>query len=200
MAQDNAGPPSDSTLEERLIALGFGTLKDAGPEALMDAVNAWAKDYWAMPEQVKRRAYRDEAGKALTAAKVSSPKAMLDDAIQDAKPKDSEASGGGSGSDALFQDTEPWDDPVDGGKLLDELAAIIKKYLFLPPGAPEVIASWALFTHCWDAFDWYPILNVTSVVPGCGKTTLADVLNALVSRPMKCEHASGPSLFRAIHL
>ena len=200
MGQGDAGPPPGGTIEERLIALGFGTLKDAGPEALMDAVNAWAKDYWAMPEQVKRRAYRDEAGKALTAAKVSSPKAMLDDAIQDAKPKDSEASGGGSGSDALFQDTEPWDKEVGGEKLLNEIAATIKKYLYLPPGGPDVIALWAVFTYCWDAFDVWPILNVSSVVPGCGKSTLADVLNALVSRPMKCEHASGPVLFRMMEL
>lgn len=200
MAGNSAAPKPGDTIEERLKTLGFGTLKDAGPELLMKAVNAWAKDYWAMPEQVKRRAYRGEAAKALTAAKVSSPMAMLDDAMQDAKPKDSEASGGGSGSDALFQDTEPWDDPVDGGELLDALAAIIKKYLFLPPGGPDVIALWAVFTYCWDAFDVWPILNVSSVVPGCGKSTLADVLNALVSRPMKCEHASGPVLFRMMEL
>jgi hypothetical protein len=74
-------------MEERLAVLGFYTLEDAGPEVLINAVNAWASDYWAMPEQVQRRAYRDEAAKALTTAGVSSPMALLDDAKEDARPK-----------------------------------------------------------------------------------------------------------------
>jgi hypothetical protein len=189
----------DGTMEERLAVLGFYTLEDAGPEALINAVNAWASDYWAMPEQVKRRAYRGEAAKALTAAKVSSPMGMLDDAKADAKPKDSEASGDGS-SDDIISDVDPWDEEVGGEKLLNEISATIKKYLYLPPGGPDVMALWAVFTYCWDAFDVWPILNVSSVVPGCGKSTLAGVLNALVSRPMKCEHASGPVLFRMMEL
>ena len=40
-----------------------------------------------------------------------------------------------------------------GEKLLNEIAATIKKYLYLPPGGPGVIALWAVFTYCWDAFD-----------------------------------------------
>ena len=199
MAQDNAGPPSDDTLEERLKALGFGTLKSAGAEVLQDRIKAWAQDCWSMPSELQRQVYIEEAAKAMKGV-VGSPKTVLGAAMRDAQPKDDDASGAGSSSNILFEDPEPWENPVDGGKLLDELAAAIKKYLFLPPGAPDVIAAWALFTYLWDAFDVYPIINVTSVVPGCGKTTLADVLNTLVNRPLKCEHATGAALYRTIEL
>ena len=199
MSQGDAGPPPGGTIEERLKVRGFGKLKDAGPEVLIDTAKAWAEDYWSMPDKVQRRAYLDEAAKALKAAGVSSPKALLEDAKEDARPKDSQASGDGS-SDDIISDVDPWDEKVGGEKLLNEIAATIRKYLYLPPGGPDVIALWAVFTYCWDAFDVWPILNVSSVVPGCGKSTLADVLNALVSRPMKCEHASGPVLFRMMEL
>jgi len=199
VAQDNAGPPSDDTLEERLKALGFGTLKSAGAEVLQDRIKAWAQDCWSMPSELQRQVYIEEAAKAMKGV-VGSPKTVLGAAMRDAQPKDDDASGAGSSSNILFEDPEPWENPVDGGKLLDELAAAIKKYLFLPPGAPDVIAAWALFTYLWDAFDVYPIINVTSVVPGCGKTTLADVLNTLVNRPLKCEHATGAALYRTIEL
>ena len=199
MAQDNAGPPSDDTLEERLKALGFGTLKSAGAEVLQDRIKAWAQDCRSMPGELQRQVYIEEAAKAMKGV-VGSPKTVLGAAMRDAQPKDDDASGAGSSSNILFEDPEPWENPVDGGKLLDELAVAIKKYLFLPPGAPDVIAAWALFTYLWDAFDVYPIINVTSVVPGCGKTTLADVLNTLVNRPLKCEHATGAALYRTIEL
>ena len=199
MAQDNAAPPPGDTMEERLAVFAFGTLKGAGEEVLMAKVKLWAKDYWSMPEELQRKVYLDKAAKALKSA-VSSPKAVLEGAIQDALPPDTGASGDGSSSDILFDDVDPWDRDVDGEKLLNEIAATIKKYLYLPPGGPDVIALWAVFTYCWDTFDVWPILNVSSVVPGCGKSTLADVLNALVSRPMKCEHASGPVLFRMMEL
>jgi len=196
---DSAGPPPGGTIEERLKVRGFGKLKDAGPEVLIGTLKEWAEDYSSMPGKVQQRAYQDEAAKALKAAGVSSPKALLEDAKEDARPKDSEASGDGP-SDDIISDVDPWDEEVGGEKLLNGIAATIKKYLYLPPGGPDVIALWAVFTYCWDAFDVWPILNVSSVVPGCGKSTLADVLNALVSRPMKCEHASGPVLFRMMEL
>ena len=131
MAQDNAGPPSDDTLEERLKALGFGTLKSAGAEVLQDRIKAWAQDCWSMPGELQRQVYIEEAAKAMKGV-VGSPKTVLGAAMRDAQPKDDDASGAGSSSNILFKETEPWDDEVDGEKLLDELAATIKqkKYLF----------------------------------------------------------------------
>jgi hypothetical protein len=87
VARDNAGPPSGDTLEERLSALGFGALRDAGPEVLMDTVKLWAKDYWSMPDKLRRNVYLGEATKALKGV-TPSPKAMLESAIQDALPTD----------------------------------------------------------------------------------------------------------------
>ena len=65
---------------------------------------------------------------------------------------------------------EPWTDAVDGAALLTELADTYKKYAVLPPGAPDALALWTLYTYVFDAADVNPRLQLTSPLMRCGKT------------------------------
>ena len=186
------------TLEERLVALGVASLKKgASPEVVMAKLKDWAQDHWSMPDALSKRVYLDHTAEVLEGV-IPAPKGALKDAIADTRPKDTEAVESVSGSSTLFSEIEPWEDEVVLGNLLNVLAGTFKKYLVLPPGASDTLALWVVFTYCFDAFDIFPYLNVTSVSKQCGKTTLANVATALVHRPLSCSHATGPALFRVI--
>jgi hypothetical protein len=77
----------------------------------------------------------------------------------------------GEGAKDLFREIEPWEEEIDGTRLIAELVAAVKSHLVLPIGAAETIALWIIFTHCFDAFEIAPVLGVTSPTPECGKTT-----------------------------
>ena len=93
---------------------------------------------------------------------------------------------------------EPWTDAVDGAALLTELADMYKKYAVLPPGAPEALALWTLFTYVFDAADVNPRLQLTSPLMRCGKTRVLETLSLLASRPLPASNVSPSAIFRVI--
>jgi putative DNA primase/helicase len=103
---------------------------------------------------------------------------------------------GGDGT--LLSEAEPWPDAVNGAELLDDLVATVSRYLVLPPAAPETIALWVMHAHLHDTASISPILAVTSPSPECGKTTLLDLLGALVPRPLPASNITAAALFRAV--
>lgn len=93
---------------------------------------------------------------------------------------------------------EPWEDPVDGAAILDELRAVLLQYLILPPSAAEAIALWIVHTYLWAAFDFTPYLLVTSPVRECGKSTLLDLLEHLAYRAKAIGGYTAAALYRSI--
>jgi putative DNA primase/helicase len=87
---------------------------------------------------------------------------------------------------------------MDGSQVLDEVAATLSRYLALPDGAADAMALWIAHTHCFDAFENSPRLNLTSPEKGCGKTTARDVLGLLVPRPLSTENLTAAVLFRVV--
>lgn len=102
------------------------------------------------------------------------------------------------GQELLFEDSEPWHEPVCGAELLDELAATFRRYLVLPEGADAVLALWVVFAAAFEAFLIAPILAITSPEKQCGKTTLLDILERLVPRPLLASNISPAVVFRAV--
>lgn len=93
---------------------------------------------------------------------------------------------------------EPWTDVVDGAALLTELADIYTRYAVLPPGAPEALALWTLYTYVFDAADVNPRLQLTSPLMRCGKTRVLETLSLLASRPLPASNVSPSAIFRVI--
>ncbi len=97
-----------------------------------------------------------------------------------------------------FDDPEPWDDPVDGLELLEEITGVLKKYVILPDGGKDAIALWILTSWAHDVFEIFPLLIINSPTKRCGKTTLLDVISAFVPRPLVTSNISTAALFRSI--
>jgi hypothetical protein len=57
---------------------------------------------------------------------------------------------------------EPWQDPVDGGALLQDLCNHFKRYVVLPKQADVALALWVLHTWVFDCFDITPYLAITA--------------------------------------
>ena len=93
---------------------------------------------------------------------------------------------------------EPWTETVDGAALLTALAKLYQKYAVLPPGAPEALALWTLYTYVFDAADVNPRLQLTSPLMRCGKTRVLETLSLLVARPLPASNVSPSAIFRVI--
>jgi putative DNA primase/helicase len=100
--------------------------------------------------------------------------------------------------DADFGAVEPWDEPVDGTELLEELRASFRRFIVLPNGADTVLSLWSLMTYAIDYVGVAPILAVVAPEKRCGKTTALDVLSLLVNRPLATSNISTAALFRSI--
>jgi len=102
------------------------------------------------------------------------------------------------GSTVEFPEVDPWEMPVRGSEVLNEVAARFSRHLALPPGGASALALWVGHTHAFEAFVHTPRLNFRSPEKGCGKTTALDVLASMTPRPLRTESMTAPVLFRLV--
>ena len=95
---------------------------------------------------------------------------------------------------------ERWPDPVDGAALLDRLAAFFARHVFLPAGAADAMAAWAVHTHCFTLFRHSPRLAFTSPERRCGKTTALDTTALVCCKPLPTANVTAAAVFRTIEL
>jgi hypothetical protein len=87
--------------------------------------------------------------------------------------------------------------PADA-ELLQDVESFITRFVILPTHIRLPLALWTIATFCFDAFDAFAYLSVTSPTPRCGKTRLLEVLSLLVSNPERTANVSEAALFRII--
>src|SRR5581483_1282909 len=72
---------------------------------------------------------------------------------------------------------------VEGDNLIDEIATIIRRYVFLKePSIALLLAVWIVATYVYEEFDYIGYLLLYSPEPRSGKSTLLKVLNYLVAK------------------
>jgi hypothetical protein len=93
---------------------------------------------------------------------------------------------------------EPWDQPVVGAALLDDVAAFVRRFVRL--GSDELIAVvlWIVFTYVFEVAEVSPRLAILSPTQRCGKSTLMRILNLLCWRPLIASNISASAVFRTI--
>jgi putative DNA primase/helicase len=97
-----------------------------------------------------------------------------------------------------LREPKPWDEPVDGEALLDEIREMFRRFLVLPKHAATALALWAAFTHGFELFDECPRLAVTSPTKRCGKTRLFRLLEPLVVRPLRADSVTSAVVYRVV--
>jgi DNA primase len=101
-------------------------------------------------------------------------------------------------SELVLHEPTPWPDPVDGAILLDEIAAVVHRFLSAAEHNFKAIALWTIYTYAFDLFDISPLLAITSPEKRCGKTTLLTLLYALAPRPLTVANITASALFRTV--
>ena len=88
------------------------------------------------------------------------------------------------GQEFKLYNPEPWESPVDGEALLDELTATFKRYAILPDHADTALALWVTFTWCIDSLNVSPILAICSPEKQCGKTTVLTLISKFSAKSL----------------
>lgn len=99
---------------------------------------------------------------------------------------------------SLWVEDIPWDEPVDIGKVLKEIEALVAAHVIMDADSVTAVALWVAHTHVHDRFAVSPYLAATSPTKRCGKTTLMSIVEKLVYRPLTTCNATPAVIFRAI--
>src|SRR5712672_3071954 len=99
---------------------------------------------------------------------------------------------------ALMTTVQPWNEPVDGKLLLDEIEGVLKGHVVLPRWAAETLALWCVHTYGFELRDVGTYIGIESSEKRCGKSTLLGVLRRLVNRPVMATNISSSAFFRVI--
>jgi putative DNA primase/helicase len=95
---------------------------------------------------------------------------------------------------------EPWHEPVDGEKLLNDVMVRIDKEATIEQHQLWVCGLWVMFTWVHPRMDFSPILYVTGPSIECGKTTILNVVGKMVRRPVRTSNVSAAAMFRLSEL
>jgi hypothetical protein len=142
-------------------------------------------------DALREAVVRTEAIKYLMGIGVQAPAQLVSTALAHQDQEDGKHK-------IAFSEPEPWNHPVDGASLLDEIANVLCRFIVLPLDEIKAIALWILHTYAVEATSICPILIVKSAEKRCGKTLLLELLLNLVFRPLPASNITAPSLFRAI--
>jgi putative DNA primase/helicase len=119
---------------------------------------------------------------------------ILDKLVKAERPDD----GNTQGSAIEFPEPEPWPEPINGARLLNDVADAIRNHVVLADAARDTAALWVIHAYLLDRFLVTPRLAITSPEKRCGKTTLLDVLARLVLKALPAAHVTAAAMFRTI--
>lgn len=173
-------------------------LPEAPEGALLEAALRAFKAACAPLDAIATTTAAYEAQRILKERHVSAPAERVRAALPCSSSDEGDIVTGKANLATVLADPEPWPEEVDSALLLDELSSVLRRYVVLPEGAAEAVALWTLYSHCFDAFDVAPILNVTSPTKRCGKTRLQEVAACIAPRPLQVANITSAALFRAV--
>ncbi|MBP1733365.1 MAG: hypothetical protein H6Q55_3794 [Deltaproteobacteria bacterium] len=140
---------------------------------------------------------REEVIKKLGSVGVKSAAGMVN-AVFDVSRNGNSTQNPTQGAVPLFAETIPWESPIDGAALLDEIVGLFRKYAVLPNHIAETLALWVMHTYLLDAADVTPYLLINSAVKRSGKSRVLEVLECLAHKPLKMSDATVSGIFRTI--
>jgi putative DNA primase/helicase len=140
-----------------------------------------------------------ERERKAAAEKLDMRASVLEQLVKAERAKNTPGDDGKPGHAVEFPEPEPWADPVQGAELLDEIVKGIRRHIVMPDhSSSDICALWAVHTYLLDQFLITPRLAISSPMKGCGKTTLLDVFEHLVLKPLKTCSVTSSVTFRVI--
>jgi len=116
----------------------------------------------------------------------------LDQAVKEARKN------GGANNDLPFDEVDPWPDPIDPARLLDDIAAAIRRFIVCDKEISNAVALWAAMTWFIDVIQVAPLAVITAPEKRCGKSQLLFLLGRLTAKAITASSISPAALFRTI--
>lgn len=104
------------------------------------------------------------------------------------------------GDSAPYQAIEPWPDPISPVELLNDIAAIIRRFIVCQNETVTAVTLWIAMTWVIDEIQIAPLAIITAPEKRCGKSQLLHLLSKLVNRPIVASNITPAALFRTIDL
>lgn len=200
--QQHGKPPSDFNDLHRLVGLdevvrqiAAATKPEVVDQTKPDNSNnedALIADLAALPviQYERRRAGAAEA--------LGIRASVLDKLVSAARKERESVTDADQGSVVLFDDLEPWPDPVDGATVLDEVFGLLQRYVIADKETLRAAALWCSLTWLIDRATVMPIALISAPEKGCGKSVMLEALSHLCFKPLPVASVSAAAMFRAI--
>ena len=114
--------------------------------------------------------------------------------------KKAQASKSDNGTPPMFESIEPWDSPVSGAQVLNEVLAQLQAHVIADIETLHMATLWVCMTWFVDVATVLPLAVITAPEKGCGKTTLLTAMSKMAQRPMQVAGTTTAFLFRVIEL
>lgn len=119
---------------------------------------------------------------------------MLDSLIKAERKKEQEK------AKSIFEEIEPWEEPVNPDLLLQEITNTIRRFIVCQPETAQAAALWVAMTWFIDVVQVAPLAVITAPEKRCGKTQMLDIIGRMSRRPIQASNLSPSSLFRSIEM
>lgn len=98
----------------------------------------------------------------------------------------------------LFKMPDMFPAPADVRDTLERILKLLEKHVVILPEERYIVALWVIHSYAAGFFQHTPRLLVSSPQMQCGKTSLLEILAALVYRPLHASNLTPATLFRII--
>lgn len=98
----------------------------------------------------------------------------------------------------LFTMPDMFPAAVDIRDVLEEIEKLLVKHVVILPEERHIVALWVIHSYAAGFFQHTPRLLVSSPQMQCGKTSLLEILAALVCRPLHVSNLTAATLFRIV--
>lgn len=99
---------------------------------------------------------------------------------------------------SLVLDTEPYEKPVDGAAVADEIYQIITQHIACTEAVAVASTLWIIFTWVLEASYIAPIAWINAPEKRCGKSQLLTLIALMSKRPLPSSNITPAALFRCI--
>ncbi len=178
-------------------ALQSSGLFDLGLNPSLDAVGTVLRKLSHLLtscDPLERTIVRGRSIDHLESIGVRSSARLVDAALGTTKGSDEKV----QGRAVVLTEPAPWPEPVDGQGLLTDLMAALEKYVVLPRHGAITVALWILHTYTFAVLFLSPYLALLSPSRRCGKTTLLEIIGAIVPRKLPLSNITAAALYRTV--
>ncbi|OPY13317.1 MAG: DNA primase TraC [Syntrophus sp. PtaB.Bin001] len=98
----------------------------------------------------------------------------------------------------LFEEVDPWPEPVNPSELLTDISKTIQRFIVCDEHTARAAALWVALTWFVDEIQVAPLAAIKAPEKRCGKSLFLSLMARLSYRPLVAANVSAAALFRAI--